>query len=153
MSTRRFVTNNNLCGTRKWQLELSRNCSVNSGNTTIFVVGNTLMKSFFQRPLDLGADIVMYLLMKQATWKHDFIRVWKVAKSTERAFESLHQIKLWFLTILLRKFMVHEQKIELSLVANRNLVVKSTLRLECICSAHQFQRYWCFRRAFNFELQ
>lgn len=37
----------------------------------IFVVDNTLLTSYFQRPLDLGADIVMYSLTKYMNGHND----------------------------------------------------------------------------------
>lgn len=39
----------------------------------IFVVDNTLLTSYFQRPLDLGADIVMYSLTKYMNGHNDVL--------------------------------------------------------------------------------
>ncbi len=46
-------------------------CRSHNGTKTIFVVDNTLLTSYFQRPLDLGADIVMYSLTKYMNGHND----------------------------------------------------------------------------------
>lgn len=44
-----------------------------SKKNIIFVVDNTLLTSYFQRPLDLGADIVMYSLTKYMNGHNDVL--------------------------------------------------------------------------------
>lgn len=46
---------------------------VQTHKNIIFVVDNTLMTSYFQRPLDFGADIVMYSLTKYMNGHNDVL--------------------------------------------------------------------------------
>lgn len=64
-----------------------------NGNKTIFVVDNTLMTSFFQRPLDLGADIVMYSLTKYMNGHNDVLAGALVTSDTE-LYEELKLIQV-----------------------------------------------------------
>lgn len=43
------------------------------GSKTIFCVDNTLLTSYFQRPLELGADLVMYSLTKYMNGHNDVL--------------------------------------------------------------------------------
>lgn len=59
----------------------------------IFAVDNTLMTSYFQRPLDLGADVVMYSLTKYMNGHNDVLAGALVVKDT-KLYEKLKLIQI-----------------------------------------------------------
>lgn len=65
----------------------------NNGTKTIFVVDNSLMTSYFQRPLNLGADIVMYSLTKYMNGHNDVLAGALVLNNSE-LYEELKLIQV-----------------------------------------------------------
>lgn len=62
-------------------------------NKTIFAVDNTLLTSYFQRPLELGADLVMYSLTKYMNGHNDVL-AGALVTNNSKLFEELKLIQV-----------------------------------------------------------
>lgn len=60
---------------------------------TIFAVDNTLLTSYFQRPLELGADLVMYSLTKYMNGHNDVL-AGAIVTISEELYEELKHIQV-----------------------------------------------------------
>lgn len=61
---------------------------VHSKTKAFLVVDNTFLSAYFQRPLDLGADVVMYSLTKYMNGHSDVV-MGSIATNNEELFEKL----------------------------------------------------------------
>lgn len=69
--------------------------AVRKHKDVIFVVDNTLMTSYFQQPLQLGADIVMYSLTKYMNGHNDVL-AGAIVTDDSKIYEELKLIQVKF---------------------------------------------------------
>ena len=74
--------------------DISKIAKISKNNNIILVVDNTFMSPFFQRPLDLGADIVLHSSTKYIGGHSDIIGGLVVVKDNESILEDLRFIQM-----------------------------------------------------------